>query len=142
LNLGNLDFDIVSPAPLDSETLSNWGNLELRISYFSYRDTNFPSTFVVNALQISTFLKNKPNFQKDQMNVSRVSTKDYEKRTLGQRGKNKANSNPIQTQSNPIKANKMPKQTQYKPNSNPIKPNFKGGIIIRKCLINKQIYGC
>jgi len=49
------------------------------------------------------------------MNVSRVSTVDYEKKTLGQRGKNKPNSNPIQTQSNPIKANKMPKQTQTNP---------------------------
>ena len=49
------------------------------------------------------------------MNVSRVSIKDYEDKTLGQRGKNKPNSNPIQTQSNPIKANKMPKQTQFKP---------------------------
>jgi len=100
--LGNFDFDIVS-------------NFVLRISYFSYRDTNFPSTFVVSALQIAHFMQNKPNFQKDQMNVSRVSTKDYEDETLGQRGKNKPNSNPIQTQSNPIKANKMPKQTQYKP---------------------------
>ncbi|HIJ54130.1 MAG TPA: hypothetical protein HPP66_13430 [Planctomycetes bacterium] len=44
-----------------------------------------------------------------------VLTMDYEKWTLGQRGKNKPNSNPIQTQSNPIKANKTPKQTQYKP---------------------------
>ena len=46
------------------------------------------------------------------MNVSSIITKDYGKRILGQRGKNKANSNPIspktkpiQTQSNPIKAN-------------------------------------
>jgi len=60
-------------------------------------------------------MQNKPNFQKAQMNVSRVSTRDYEDKTLGERGKNKPNSNPIQTQSNPIKANKMPKQTQYKP---------------------------
>ena len=56
------------------------------------------------------------------MNVNTDITVDYEKRTLGERGKNKPNSNPIQTQSNPIKANKMPKQTQYKPNT---KPNSK-----------------
>jgi len=60
-------------------------------------------------------MQNKPNFQKDQMSVSRVSTRDYEKWTPGERGKNKPNSKPIQTQSNPIKANKMPKQTQFKP---------------------------
>ncbi len=60
-------------------------------------------------------MQNKPNFRKSQMNVNKVLTKDYEKRTLGERGKNKPNSNPIQSQSKPIKANKMPKQTQYKP---------------------------
>ncbi|HIJ52837.1 MAG TPA: hypothetical protein HPP66_06740 [Planctomycetes bacterium] len=102
MNLGHLDFDIVS-------------NFVLRISYFSYRDTNFPSTTVENALQIAHFMQNKPNFRKAKMNVNMVLTVDYEKKTLGQRGKNKPNSNPIQTQSNPIKANKMPKQTQNKP---------------------------
>ena len=84
------------------------------------------STTVVSALQIAHFMQNKPNFRKAQINVSRVSTKDYENKTLGERGKNKPNSNPIQTQSNPIKANKMPKQTQYKPNTKPNKANFKG----------------
>ncbi|HIJ53368.1 MAG TPA: hypothetical protein HPP66_09465 [Planctomycetes bacterium] len=83
--------------------------------HFSSLFTNFSSTTVVSALQIAHFMQNKPNFQKVKMNVSRVSTKDYAKWTLGQRGKNKPNSNPKQTQSNPIKANKMPKQTQYKP---------------------------
>jgi len=50
------------------------------------------------------------------MDVNNVLARDYEERTLGERGKNKPNSNPIQTQTNPIKANKMPKQTQFKPN--------------------------
>jgi hypothetical protein len=50
------------------------------------------------------------------MNVNKVLTKDYEKRTLGERGKNKPNSNPIKANTKPIKASKMPKQTQYKPN--------------------------
>ena len=43
-------------------------------------------------------MQNKANFRKSQMNVSRVSTKNYEKRTLGGVGKtkpNKANSKPI-----------------------------------------------
>jgi len=48
------------------------------------------------------FLQNKPNFQKVKLNVNKVLTEDYEKRTLGQRGKNKPNSKPIQSQSKPI----------------------------------------
>jgi hypothetical protein len=40
-------------------------------------------------------MQNKPNFQKAQMNVNSFITKDYEKRTLGKRGKNKPNSKPI-----------------------------------------------
>ncbi|HIJ53441.1 MAG TPA: hypothetical protein HPP66_09855 [Planctomycetes bacterium] len=111
MNLWLLDFDIVS-------------NFVLLISYFSYRYTNFPSTFVVSALQIAHFMQNKPNFRKSQMYVSPVIIKGYENETLSRRGKNKPNSNPIQTQSNPIKANKMPKQTQYKPNTNPIQTQF------------------
>jgi len=70
--------------------------------HFSSLFTNFPSTTVENPLQIAPFMQNKPNFGKSQMNVSRFSTRDYEKRTLGERGKNKPNTKPIQTQTNPI----------------------------------------
>ncbi len=59
-------------------------------------------------------MQNKANFQKSQMNVNKVLTKEYEKKTLGQRGKNKANSKPIKANTKPIKANKMPKQSQFK----------------------------
>jgi len=63
-------------------------------------------------------MQNKPNFQKDQMSVSAVLTNDYDNWTLGERGKNKPNTNPIQTQykpnTNPIKPNSNPIQTQYK----------------------------
>ncbi len=48
----------------------------------------------------ATFMQNKPNFQKSQMNANLYNTKDYENKsnwTLG----------------------------QSKPNSNPIKPNFR-----------------
>jgi len=129
--LGNLDFDIVS-------------NFVLLISYFSYRDTNFSSTFVESALQIAHFMQNKPNFRKSQMNVNMVLTVDYEKKTLGERGKNKPNSNPIQTQTNPItekqkmNVNKVltkgyenkshfwikAKQTQFKPKQSQSNPNI------------------
>jgi BASS family bile acid:Na+ symporter len=56
-------------------------------------------------------MQNKANFQKSQMNVNTFIKADYEKRTLGQRGKNKPKTNPIQTQ---FKANTNPIQTQYK----------------------------
>ena len=39
-------------------------------------------------------MQNKANLPDDQMNVSEVLTKDYERKTLGESGKNKANSNP------------------------------------------------
>ena len=66
--------------------------------------------------QFESIMQNKPNFLKSQMNVNKVLTRDYEKKTLGERGKNKPNTNPIQTQ---YKAN----QSQYDAKTNPIKPN-------------------
>ena len=50
-------------------------------------------------------MQNKPNFLESQMNVSPVITKDYEKNTLGELGKNKPNSNPIKANTEPIKPN-------------------------------------
>ncbi len=53
-------------------------------------------------------MQNKPNLRNDEMNVSSFITKDYENRTLSERGKNKPNQTqlkPIQSQSKPIKAN-------------------------------------
>jgi len=58
-------------------------------------------------------MQNKPNFLESQTNVSPVITEDYEKKTLGELGQNKPNTNPIKPNTNPI-------QTQYKPNTNPI----------------------
>ena len=121
----------------------------LRISCFSYRDTlsehressylraykapgncqlssvNCPRscTSVENALQISPFMQNKPNFQKVKLNVNKVLTEDYGKRTLGQRGKNKPNSKPIKANFPAPRGETNPIQTQ----TNPIKPNFKRG---------------
>jgi hypothetical protein len=51
-------------------------------------------TFVGRALQIRLFMQNKANFPDAQMNVNKVFTRDYENKTLGERGKNKANSKP------------------------------------------------
>jgi len=53
-------------------------------------------------------MQNEPNFQKSQMNVNKVLTKDYEKKTLGEHGKNEPKTNPIKPNSKPIKAKKMP----------------------------------
>ncbi len=51
-------------------------------------------TTVVSALQINLFMQNKAKFRKSQMNVNKVLTKDYGKRTLGQRGKKQSQTNP------------------------------------------------
>jgi len=83
------------------------------------------STLVESALQIHPFLTNKANFQKSQINVNNVLTREYEQMDTWSNGKNKAKTKPIQTQ---FKANTNPIQTQYKPNTKPIqtqyKPNF------------------
>jgi hypothetical protein len=71
-------------------------------------------------------MQNEPKFRKSQMNVNKVLTKDYEKRTLGQRGKNEPKTNPNEPKTNPIKANKMPKQTQYKPKQSQFHTNLGG----------------
>jgi hypothetical protein len=59
------------------------------------------STTVESALQNHLFLTNKANFQKVKFNVTNVLKGDYAKWTLGERGKNKANSKPKQTQFKP-----------------------------------------
>ena len=108
LNLGHLYFDIVSTVRCPVEDLG------LRNSDFAALGI---STTVVRALQIHPFLQNKANFRKVKLNVKRYNKADYVKRTLGQSGKNKANSKPIKANSNPISAKNMPKQTQTKPMS-------------------------
>jgi hypothetical protein len=62
-------------------------------------------------------MQNKPNFRKSQMNVNKVITTDYEKLDTWSSGKNKPNSNPIQTQ---LEHNKC----QNKPNTKPNKANI------------------
>jgi len=78
---------------------------------FSTLNFKFSSTTVESALQIHLFMQNKANFRKSQMNVNKVLTKDYENLDTWSSGKNKPNSNPIQTQ---FKANSKPIQTQFK----------------------------
>jgi len=73
------------------------------------------------------------------MNVTKVLTKEYENGTLGKRGKNKPNSNPIKANLLNAQMNvssfltsdyeNIPNLTFFenKANTNPIKPNFKRG---------------
>jgi len=79
----------------------------------------FASTLVVSALQIGPFCSNKANFRKSQVNITIYMKRDYVRMDTWSIGKNKPNSNPIQTQF-------KPNQSQYKPNSKPNKPNFRG----------------
>jgi len=67
------------------------------------------------ALYKSTlFMQNKPNFLDALMNVNKVLTRDYEKKTLGEHGKNKPNTNPIKTQF-PQRDTRYEIQTQTNP---------------------------
>ncbi len=86
LNLDHLYFDIVSTARCPVE------DLELRISDFASLGI---FTLVKNPLQISSFMQNKPNFQKSQMNVNPYNTTAYERKRNWTLGQNKPNSNPI-----------------------------------------------
>ncbi len=85
------------------------------------------------------------------MNVTSFITKDYEKRTLGERGKNKANSKPnkanllnAQMNVNKVLTKDYENMSNWaicenKPNTNPIKPNpgphLRNGRIKHKLLL-------
>jgi len=85
----------------------------IRRGGFSPLYTNFRSTIVEIALQISSILTNKPNFRNDKMNITLDMTTYYKilSRWKGQKTK------PIQTQLKPIQSQFNPKQTQFKPNN-------------------------
>jgi hypothetical protein len=74
-------------------------------------------TTVESSLQNHLFMQNKPKFRKSQMNVSVYITREYEEMDTWSSGKNKAKTNPIQTQfkanTNPIQSQFKPKQTQF-----------------------------
>jgi len=71
------------------------GNWELNTRYASHFTLHeLVFTTVKESLQIHLFMQNEPNFRKSQMNVSYYNTKNYEKRTLCQRGKNEPKTNP------------------------------------------------
>jgi hypothetical protein len=73
LNLGHLDFDIVS-------------DFDIRISDFNHS---------------GCFMQNKPNLLDAQMNVRSLITVDYENIANWKLGENKANTKPIKPNTNP-----------------------------------------
>ncbi len=138
MDLGHLDFDIVS-------------DFDIRISYFSYRDTlhasrntsfklrdtlhasrdtNLFFTTVERALQIRPFMQNKANFRKSQMNVNKVLTKDYEKKDTWWSGKKQSQTNPNKAKFKKAKMNVSSYITKGYENKSPIrapektKPSF------------------
>ncbi len=66
-------------------------NLRFFKTLYNCRDT---FTDVMSPLQIRLFMQNEPKFRKSQTNVNNVLTKNYEKRTLGEHGKNEPKTNP------------------------------------------------
>ncbi len=64
-----------------------------------------PSTSVEMPLQISSFMQNKPNFQKSQMNANLYNTTDYERKRDWTLGENKPNTNPIKANLRKAKMN-------------------------------------
>ncbi len=65
-------------------------------------------TDVMKTLQIKLFMQNKANFRKVKLNVTKVLTRDYDKKDTWSIRKTKpikANSKPIKANSKPIKAN-------------------------------------
>ena len=129
MNLGHLDFDIVS-------------NFALRISDLWFREwqplsVNFPrpSTSVESPLQIHLFLQNKPNFQNAQINVTSINTMNYELRTMNYFTQNKPNSNPIKPN---FKANQTQFQTTPAPQTYRKRPGAYGRFANRNlCLTNR-----
>jgi hypothetical protein len=61
-------------------------------------------------------MQNKANFGNDKMNITIGMASNYEYLSRSPRPKNKANSNPIQTQFKPKQTQLNPKQSQNKPN--------------------------
>jgi hypothetical protein len=85
-------------------------------------------------------MQNEPNFRNSQMNVNKVLTKDYEKKTLGEHGKNEPKTNPNEPNFKKAKMNvttyitkayenkphiKAPKKrTQFSKRQKPMQPSL------------------
>ncbi len=79
---------------IENPTLAHFRHF-IRRGGFSSLFTHLPSTSVENPLQISSFMQNKPNFRKSQMNANSCASMDYENISDWTLGQSKPNSNPI-----------------------------------------------
>ncbi len=112
--------------------------------HFSSLFTNLPSTTVEDSLQISSFMQNKPNFRKSQMNVKSYKTKDYENKHNWTLGESKPNSNPIKPNFKKAKMNvNLTLTKDYRKKGDFVvrinKPNFRNGQNERKYLYHKGL---
>ena len=82
LNLGHLDFEIVSTARCPAE------DFDIRISDFA---SLVPLHLSRTLYKSHLFMQNKPNLLDAQMNVSSILTTDYENKSNWTLGENKPN---------------------------------------------------
>ncbi len=78
-------------------------------------------TTVEESLQINSFMQNKAKFQKVKLNVNKVLTRNYEKRTLGQHGKKQSQTNPNKAKFKKAKMNVTSIITKAYENKPPIR---------------------
>ncbi len=78
-------------------------------------------TDVMSPLQIRLFMQNKAKFRKSQMAVNKVLTRDYEKRTLGERGKKQSQTKPNKAKFKKAKMNVTSILTVGYENKSPIR---------------------
>ena len=79
------------------------------------------STGIESSLQIKLFMQNKAKFRKVKLNVNKVLTKDYEKKTLGERGKKQSQTNPNKPKFKKAKMNITSYITKGYENKTPIR---------------------
>ena len=109
----------------------------IQMVFDELRTTNHELLQTDPSISLKLIMQNKPNFRKSQMNVSDYITKAYDKRTLGQRGKSKPNSNPNKPNSKISKSTLTLFMTNHynkihpilcqknEPNPNPIQTQFR-----------------
>ncbi len=98
-----------------------------------------PSTSVENPLQINSFMQNKPNFRKSQMNLKLCKQMAYEYKHDWTIGQSKPNSNPIKPNFRKAKMNANLTLTKdYRKNDDFVvrinKPNFRNAQNERKLI--------
>ena len=123
MNLGHLDFDIVSNFACPCEGRG--------ASYFLFFVSRYASRFTLHEIALyicresSTnrqyFMQNEPNFPESQMNVNKVLTKDYDNKTLSGRGKKQSQTNPNKAKFKKAKMNVTSILTVAYENKTPIR---------------------